>query len=76
MSDEVSRLLYKPEEVASMFGLSKSTIMALRLSEKWPYTKIGGSIMFSREDINEIMARGKKTPEAPRTTRSRRTRNG
>ena len=74
MSDELPRLLFKPEEVASMFGLSKSTIMALRLSEKWPFTKIGGSIMFSKEDIDEILVRGKKTPEPPRKTRTRRTR--
>ena len=74
MSDELPRLLYKPDEVAQMFGLSKSTIMSLRLSEKWPHTKIGGSIMFSQENITEIMARGSQTPEPPRTTRTRRTR--
>lgn len=74
MTEELPRLLYKPDELAQMFGLSKSTIMALRLSERWPHTKIGGSIMFSREDIDEIMARGKKTPEPKRTTRTRRTR--
>ncbi len=71
----MSRLLYKPEEVGEMFGgLSRSTIMALRLSEKWPYVKIGGSIMFSQENIDEIISRGSKTPEAKRSTRTRRTR--
>lgn len=74
MSEELPRLLYTPEEFAASVGKSKSTIMSLRLSEKWPYTKFGGSIMFSREDIDEILARGKKTPEPPRTTRTRRTR--
>lgn len=74
MSEELPRLLYTPEEFAAAVGKSKSTIMALRLSEKWPYSKFGGSIMFSREDIDEILARGKKTPEAPRKTRTRRTR--
>ena len=67
------RLLYKPEELAEMFGLSRSTIMSLRLTEKWPHHKIGGSIMFSQADIDEIMARGSKTPEPPRKTRTRRT---
>lgn len=74
MTEELPRLLFKPEEVAVMFGLSKSTIMSLRLSEKWPFVKIGGSIMFSRENIDEIISRGSKTPEAKRTTRTRRTR--
>ena len=73
MSEELPRLLFKPDELATMFGLSKSTIMALRLSERWPHTKIGGSIMFSQADIDEIMARGSKTPEPPRKTRTRRT---
>lgn len=75
MTEETPRLLFRPDELGEMFGgLSRSTIMSLRLSEKWPFHKLGGSIMFSREDIDEIMARGKKTPEPKRTTRTRRTR--
>ena len=74
MSDELPVRLHKPEEVAAMFGgISRSTVMALRLSEKWPYTKIGTTILFSLEDIQAIMARGSKTPEPPRKTRTRRT---
>ncbi len=74
MSEELPRLLYSPDEVAVMFGRSRSTIMSLRLKEKWPYNKFGGSIMFSQEDIDEIISRGSKTPEAKRSTRTRRTR--
>ena len=74
MTGEIPRLLFKPEELGQMFGgLSRSTIMSLRLSEKWPHHKLGGSIMFSQADIDEIMARGSKTPEPPRKTRTRRT---
>lgn len=71
---EVQRELFKPEELAQMFGLSKSTIMALRLSERWPFHKIGGSIMFSRGDIDQILERTAQTPEPKRATRTRRTR--
>ena len=74
MSDEVSRELFRPDELAQMFGLSKSTIMSLRLSERWPFHKVGGSIMFSRGDIDQILERTAQTPEPPRTTRTRRTR--
>jgi hypothetical protein len=34
-------LLYTPEQVGEMFGLSKSTIMALRISKKWPIARLG-----------------------------------
>ncbi len=71
---EVQRELFKPEELATMFGLSKSTIMALRLSERWPFHKVGGSIMFSRGDIDTILERTAQTPEPKRSTRTRRTR--
>jgi len=74
MSDAPQRELFKPEEVAVMFGLSKSTIMALRLSERWPFHKVGGSIMFSRGDIDQILERTAQQPEPKRTTRTRRTR--
>ncbi len=74
MSEELPRLLYTPAEVAEMFGTSRSTIMTLRISEKWPYTKLGGRYMFSPEDIKEIVSRGSRTPEPTRTTRTRRTR--
>ena len=74
MSDELPVRLYRPDELGQMFGgLSRSTIMALRLSEKWPHTKVGATILFSLEDIQAIMARGQKTPEPPRKTRTRRT---
>ena len=71
---DVQRELFKPEELATMFGLSKSTIMSLRLSERWPFHKVGGSIMFSRGDIDQILERTAQTPEPKRTTRTRRTR--
>lgn len=75
MSDELPvRLLYSADEFAAMVGKSKSTIMSLRLSEKWPYSKFGGSIMFSPEDIQEILRRSAQAPEPARTTRTRRTR--
>lgn len=69
----VARELYKPDEVAEMFGLSKATIMALRLSEKWPFHKVGGSTMFSRSDIDEILERTARTPEPKAVRRTRRT---
>lgn len=57
----MTRELYKPDKVAEMFGLSKATIIAFRLSEKWPFHKVGCSIMFSRGDLDEI--RTARTPE-------------
>ncbi len=74
MTEELPRRLFTPGELAEMFGTSRSTIMTLRLSEKWPYTKLGARYMFSPEDIDEIISRGATTPEPTRTTRTRRTR--
>lgn len=66
-------LLYTPEQVGEMFGLSKSTIKALRISERWPFHKVGGSILFSRSDVDSILESTAQTPEPRGTTRTRRT---
>jgi Helix-turn-helix domain len=63
-------LLYTPEQFGEMFGLSKSTIVALRLSQKWPYCKVGGSILFSRSDVNAILESAAREPEPRRETRT------
>ena len=67
-------LLYTPGQVGEMFGLSKSTIMALRISQRWPDRKVGGSILFSRSDVDSILESTAREPEPRRPTRTRRPR--
>jgi hypothetical protein len=67
-------LLYTPEQVGEMFGLSKSPIMALWLSQKWPYRNVGGSILFSRSDVDAILEDAAREPEPKGVRRTRRTR--
>lgn len=63
--------LFTPEEVAVMFGLTRSTVYKHNKDKKWPHTKIGGTIRFSRENLDKITAMSRQEPAPPRNTRSR-----
>lgn len=66
--------LFTPDDLAQMFSTTRSQIYKLRLAQSWPHHLLGGSIRFSREDIDAILALTAKKPEPARTKRTRRTR--
>lgn len=50
----------KSHQVQRMLGISPGTLQNLRINGTIPYTKIGGVIFYSLEDINVIMQRNKR----------------
>jgi hypothetical protein len=52
----------KSHQVQRMLGISPGTLQNLRINGTIPYTKIGGVIFYSLEDINMIMQRNKRNP--------------
>ena len=50
----------KSHQVQRMLGISPGTLQNLRINGTIPYTKIGGVIFYSLEDINIIMQRNKR----------------
>ena len=48
------------KEVAEKFNVSKGTISRLMDRRKIPFFKIGGSIRFSKEDVNQFLEDNKK----------------
>jgi len=50
----------KSHQVQRMLGISPGTLQNLRINGTIPYTKIGGVIFYSLEDINAIMHRNKR----------------
>ena len=50
----------KSHQVQRMLGISPGTLQNLRINGTLPYTKVGGVIFYSLEDINAIMQRNKR----------------
>lgn len=52
---ENDRQWLRSAEVRKMLGISRGTLQNLRINGTLPYKKIGGSIYYSREDIEKMM---------------------
>lgn len=50
----------KSHQVQRLLGISPGTLQNLRINGTIPYTKIGGVIFYSQEDINSLMHRNKR----------------
>ena len=50
----------KSHQVQRMLGISPGTLQNLRINGTVPYTKIGGVIFYSLEDINTILQKNKR----------------
>lgn len=50
----------KSSEVAELLDISLNTLYQLRINRQLPFTKIGGTIFFERDDIEVMMAKNKK----------------
>jgi hypothetical protein len=68
-SKENSRWL-KSHQVQRMLGISPGTLQNLRINGTIPFTKIGGVIFYSIDDIDNIMHRNKRNK---RTTENGKT---
>lgn len=58
-SDE--REFLKSSEVSKLLNISLSKLQHLRVKRVLPYTKIGATIYFRREDIYQLLERNKKS---------------
>jgi len=52
--------LLKSHQVQRLLSISPGTLQNLRINGTIPYTKIGGVILYSMQDINAIMQRNKR----------------
>lgn len=50
----------KSHQVQRLLGISPGTLQNLRINGTIPYTKIGGVIFYSQEDINLLMQKNKR----------------
>lgn len=57
---ETPKKWIKSHQVQRMLGISPGTLQNLRINGTIPYTKIGGVIFYSPEDINQLMQRNKR----------------
>lgn len=51
--------LLMPSEAASMLRLSKASIYRLVESRALPFYRVSGSLRFSKNDLDEYLARGR-----------------
>ena len=58
--DQQTTRWLKSHQVQRMLGISPGTLQNLRINGTIPYTKVGGVIFYSMEDINAIMERNKR----------------
>lgn len=58
--EEQNPKLLKSHQVQRLLGISPGTLQNLRINGTIPYTKIGGVILYSMEDINAIMQRNRR----------------
>lgn len=58
--DELNGKWLKSHQVQRMLAISPGTLQNLRINGTIPYTKIGGVIFYSLEDINVILQRNKR----------------
>ena len=56
-------MLYKIEEVAAMFKISRSHAYRLKREQQWPHHMFGSEIRFSAEDIQAIQEMNHRTPK-------------
>ena len=59
-SEQENPKLLKSHQVQRLLSISPGTLQNLRINGTLPYTKIGGVILYSMEDINAIMQRNKR----------------
>ncbi|MEO8759371.1 MAG: helix-turn-helix domain-containing protein [Bacteroidia bacterium] len=52
--------LLKSHQVQRLLSISPGTLQNLRINGTIPYTKVGGVILYSMDDINAIMQRNKR----------------
>lgn len=57
---ETPKKWIKSHQVQRMLGISPGTLQNLRINGTIPYTKIGGVIFYSPDDINLLMQRNKR----------------
>ena len=50
----------KSHQVQRMLGISPGTLQNLRINGTMPYTKIGGVIFYSTEDIDMLLKRNRR----------------
>lgn len=50
----------KSHQVQRMLGISPGTLQNLRINGTVPYTKVGGVIFYSLDDINAILQKNKR----------------
>ena len=66
--DEIKRLFQSPEQkewlksadVMSLLGCSPGTLQNLRVNGTLPFTKIGGTIYYSRQDVIKLLETNKR----------------
>lgn len=59
-NDLSQKKFLKSSEVAELLDISLNTLYQLRINRQLPFTKIGGTIFFERDDIEAMMAKNKK----------------
>ncbi len=52
----------KSYQVQRLLGISPGTLQNLRINGTLPYTKIGGIILYSQEDINSLIQGNMRNP--------------
>lgn len=55
----------KSYEVRKILDISSGTLQNLRLNGTLPYSKIGGAIYYSMDDIQKMINAGKQSPAFP-----------
>lgn len=67
--DEIKRLFQAPSDqrewlkssdVMNLLGCSSGTLQNLRVNGTLPFTKIGGTIYYSRKDVMKVLESNKK----------------
>jgi excisionase family DNA binding protein len=54
--------------LAEVLGVSKWTVYRLYRQENWPTSPVGGSVRFSPDDVEKIIAWRRTSPEAATET--------
>ena len=58
--DEANNKWLKSHQVQRMLAISPGTLQNLRINGTIPFTKIGGVIFYSVDDINNLLQRNKR----------------
>ena len=58
--DPEGRQWLKSHQVQRMLGIAPNTLATLRVNGTLPYTKIGGTIFYDKNDIDRIMEDNKR----------------